>query len=91
MRRLAYKQLASESLYDDDEVETYSYADLSTSLPDLPQRPPEMEPLDLFFRVPLHAPRIGSERLFGAQIDFVLRREQAIYRIRSMAEDFQPP
>jgi hypothetical protein len=90
-RHFHYRELANEILYQDADVELYRYEDLETPLPGRPLRPPEMTPSDILLRVPLLVVRAGSERVFGDDILFHLRRDKEKYLIRQLIEDFQLP
>jgi hypothetical protein len=91
MRHFRYRTLAGEVLYRDADIELYRYEDLETPLPGRPLRPPEMVPTDVLLRVPILVVRAGSERVFGDDILFHLRRDKGRYVIRQLVEDFQLP
>jgi hypothetical protein len=90
-RRLSYKKISPDLVYDPAQVEIYRYDDLATAKPGRPLRPHVMIRSDLLARVPIATVRVGHERLFGDEILFVLRRDQGALRIREAAEDFQLP
>jgi hypothetical protein len=91
MRHFRYRALAGEILYQEADIELYRYEDLETPLPGRPLRPPEMAAPDVLLRVPILIVRAGSERVFGDDILFHLRRDKGKYVIRQMIEDFQLP
>jgi hypothetical protein len=90
-RHFRYRAVASEILYQERDIELYRYEDLETPLPGRMLRPPEMVPTDVLLRVPLLVVRAGSDRVFGDDIVFHLRRDQRRYLIRQVFEDFQLP
>jgi hypothetical protein len=91
MATLRYDLLASERLYRAADVETYAYEDLEQ--PELRQRgrPVEMQPGDLYVRVPMAVVRAGSDRVFGDELGFVLRRTGPQFKVRAVLDDFQTP
>ena len=91
IRHFRYRTVASEVLYRDADIELYRYEDLEAPLPGRPLRPPEMAPPDVLLRVPILVVRAGSERVFGDDILFHLRRDKGRYVIRQLVEDFQLP
>jgi len=91
LRHFRYRVLANEVLYQEADIELYRYEDLETPLPGRPLRPPEMAPSDVLLRVPILVVRSGSERVFGDDILFHLRRDKDRYAIRQLVEDFQLP
>jgi hypothetical protein len=91
MRHFRYRTLANEVLYQDADVELYRYDDLETLVVGRPPRPPEMARSDLLLRVPMLVVRAGSDRAFGDEILFLLRRGDGRFRIRQIMEDFQMP
>jgi len=91
MRHFRYRSLTNEVLYQEADVELYRYDDLETIHVGRPQRPPEMTRSDLLLRVPMLVVRAGSDRAFGDEILFLLRRGGERFRIRQIMEDFQMP
>jgi hypothetical protein len=91
MRHFRYRTLANEVLYQEADVELYRYEDLESIMVGRPQRPPEMARSDLLLRVPMLVVRAGSDRAFGDEILFLLRRDKDRFRIRQILEDFQLP
>jgi hypothetical protein len=91
LRHFRYRALASNILYHEPDIELYRYEDLEIPLPGRPLRPPEMSPPDVLLRVPILVVRAGSERVFGDEMLFHLRRDKGRYVIRQLIEDFQLP
>jgi hypothetical protein len=91
LRHFRYRVLASDILYQEADIELYRYEDLETPLPGRPLRPGDMAPADVLLRVPILIVRAGSERVFGDDMLFHLRRDKGRYVIRQMIEDFQLP
>jgi hypothetical protein len=91
VRQFRYRTLANEVLYQESDIELYRYDDLETPLPGRPFRPPEMNRTDVLLKVPLLVVRAGNDRVFGDEIQFLLRRDKGRYRIRQLIEDFQLP
>lgn len=79
-----YRRLAGVDLVRIDRIERYGWDDLS--LPDSPARPPDMQPEELYVRVPLEVTRVAGERLFGDVISILLRREEGKYKISAYGE-----
>ena len=50
---------------------------------------PTLGPTDVLIRVPIATSHVGSDRLFGDEIIFWLRREGDRYKIYRTLEDFQ--
>jgi hypothetical protein len=91
MATLRYDLLASERLYRTADVETYAYEDLEQPEWRHLSRPVEMRPGDLYVIVKMAVVRAGSDRVFGDELDFVLRRAGAQFKVRAILEDFQLP
>jgi hypothetical protein len=91
MRHFRYRTLANEVLYQEADIELYRYEDLETIAPRRPVRPPDMTRSDLVLRVPMAVVRLGADRAFGDDLQFLLRRDKDRYRIRQVLEDFQFP
>jgi hypothetical protein len=91
MRHFRYRAVASELLYQEGDIELYRYEDLDPPLPGRATRPPEMAPTDVLLRVPILVVRAGSDRVFGDEMLFHLRRDKRRYLIRQVIEDFQLP
>jgi hypothetical protein len=91
MRRISYRKLADQPVYDSAQVEIYRYDDLATARPGRPVRPSTMTRSDLLAQAPVTTSKLGHERLFGDDIVFLLRQENDGLRIREVTEDFQLP
>jgi hypothetical protein len=91
MRHFRYRAFSGEVLYHDADIEFYRYDDLETTAVGRPERPPEMARSDLLLRVPMLVVRAGTDRAFGDEIFFLLRRDKDRFRIRQTTEDFQLP
>jgi hypothetical protein len=79
-QRLAGLEVARVSL-----MERHTYETLG--VPGAPPRPPEMRPGDLYVRVPIATPRVGSEQLFGDVLVLLLRREEGRLKIAGQADE----
>jgi hypothetical protein len=66
-------------------IERHTYETLG--VPGAPPRPPSMRPGDLYVRVPIATPRIGSEQLFGDWLVLLLRREDGRLKIAGQADE----
>ena len=84
LRAHEYERLAGVELVRLDRIERYTWDDLS--LPDSPARPPEMQPDELYLRVPVEVIRVAGERLFGDAILVLLRRDEGRYKISAYGE-----
>lgn len=84
-----YKATGPEPVYRETAVEMYSHRDLEEAEGDRPVRPPIMEQQDVLIRVPIELKRVGTDRLFGDEIVFLVRRVEGSFRIRALYEDFQ--
>jgi hypothetical protein len=85
MRNFEYQRLAGMEVARISQMEKHTY-DLLGQPGSLP-RPPEMKPGDLYVRVPIAAPRIGSEQLFGDILVLLLRREEGRWKIAGQADE----
>jgi hypothetical protein len=85
MRNFEYQRLAGVEVARISQIEKHSY-DLLGQPGSLP-RPPEMKPGDLYVRVPIVTPRIGSEQLFGDILVLLLRREDGRWKIAGQADE----
>ena len=91
LRHFRYHALSGSVLYQDADIESYRYEDLEPPLAGRPLRPAEMGPRDVLLRVPVLLVRAGSDRVFGDEIVFHLRRDKERFVIRQLIEDFQLP
>jgi hypothetical protein len=85
IRNFEYQRLAGLEVARISQIEKHSY-DLLGQPGSLP-RPPEMKPGDLYVRVPIVTPRIGSEQLFGDILVLLLRREDGRWKIAGQADE----
>ncbi len=85
MRNLEYQRLAGLEIARISQLERHTYETLG--VPGAPARPPEMRPGDLYVRVPIATPRIGSEQLFGDVLILLLRREDGRLKIAGQADE----
>jgi hypothetical protein len=79
-QRLAGLEVARISL-----IERHTYETLGA--PGSPPRPSEMRPGDIYIRVPIATPRVGSEQLFGDVLVLLLRREDGRLKIAGQADE----
>lgn len=91
LRKFEYRNLGGSPLYLDSAVEIYRYADLDEVIGDRPARPALMTANDILIRVPMATTRLGIDRVFGDEIQFVVRRADRAFRIQAIYEDFQVP
>lgn len=82
-QRLAGLEVARVSL-----LERHTYETLG--LPGGPRRPVEMRPGDLYVRIPIATPRVGSDQLFGDVLVLLLRREDGRLKIAGQADENGP-
>lgn len=85
MRSFEYQRLAGLEIARLAEVERRSFDDVGG--PNEPAKPPEMRPGDLYVRVPIAMPRLGSEQLFGDILVLLLRREDGRLKIAGQADE----
>lgn len=85
MRRFEFQKLAGLEVADLTQLERYPFDVLGTS--GAPARPSEMRPGDLYVRVPITTPRVGSEQLFGDVLVLLLRREDGRLKIAGQADE----
>lgn len=80
-----YGRLAGLEVARIAQLERHTYETLGQ--PGAPARPPEMRPGDVYVRVPIATPRIGSEQLFGDWLVLLLRREEGRLKIAGQADE----
>jgi hypothetical protein len=85
MKTYEYQRLAGLEVARFAKLERFTYDALG--VPGAPHRPVEMRPGDLYVRVPIATPRIGSEQLFGDTLVFLLRREDGRLKIAGQADE----
>jgi len=86
MKNFEYQRLAGTAVARISQLEKHTYETLG-ALSGGPTRPPEMRPGDIYVRVPIAVPRIGSEQLFGDILVLMLRREDGRLKIAGQAEE----
>lgn len=79
-----FDQLDVELVYRPQEVELYAFGELG--LPGRPAKPAQMGEDDLFVRIPIVTPRVGTDTLFGDEIRLVLRRHGSQLRVHAWGE-----
>lgn len=88
MRNFEYQRLVGVEVARMSQIEKHTYDTLGApGAPGAPARPPEMKPGDLYVRVPIVTPRIGSEQLFGDVLVLLLRREDGQLKIAGQADE----
>ncbi len=79
-----YRRLAGVNLVRPERIERYAWDDLS--VPDAPERPVQMQPDELYLRIPIEVTRAAGERLFGDMMLLLARREDGKYKISAYGE-----
>jgi hypothetical protein len=94
MKSFEYQRLAGLEVARLSQLERHTYETLGSlgTLGTLgtPARPAEMRPGDLYIRVPIATPRVGSEQLFGDVLVLLLRREDGRLKIAGQADENGP-
>jgi hypothetical protein len=85
MKNFEYQKLAGVEVARLAQIERYTYETLGPS--GGPTRPTEMRPGDLYVRVPIAIPRVGSDQLFGDTLVLLLRREDGRLKIAGQADE----
>ena len=85
MKNFEYQKLAGVEVARVAQIEKHSYEALGVS--GGPVRPMEMRPGDLYVRVPIATPRVGSDQLFGDILVLLLRREEGRLKIAGQADE----
>jgi hypothetical protein len=85
MKNFEYQKLAGVEVARIAQIEKHSYESLSAS--GGPTRPTEMRPGDLYVRVPIATPRVGSDQLFGDILVLLLRREDGRLKLAGQADE----
>jgi hypothetical protein len=88
-KRLDYTRLSGELVFRADEMEIFRASDRLDVSPHPAIRLEALHESDVVIRLPILTPRIGTERLFGDEMIFWLRRDNDRYRIYRILEDFQ--
>lgn len=89
MKAFEYQRIAGHEIAHLSEIERHTYDTLGSG--GSPARPPSMRPGDIYVRVPLSAPRSGSDQLFGDVLVLLLRREDGRLKIAGQADDNGSP
>lgn len=85
IKSFEYQRLVGLEVARISQLERHTYETLG--MPGAPPRPPEMRPGDIYVRVPIATPRIGSEQLFGDVLVLLLRREDGRLKIAGQADE----
>ena len=85
LKSFEYQRLAGLEVARVSQLERHTFETLGG--PGAPPRPPEMRPGDLYIRVPIATPRVGSEQLFGDVLVLLLRREEGHLKIAGQADE----
>lgn len=85
MKNFEYQKLAGVEVARVAQIERHDYDALGAS--GGPVRPTEMRPGDLYVRVPIATPRVGSDQLFGDVLVLLLRREDGRLKIAGQADE----
>jgi hypothetical protein len=85
LKSFEYQRLAGLEVARVSQLERHTYETLGG--PGAPARPAEMRPGDLYIRVPIATPRVGSEQLFGDVLVLLLRREDGRLKIAGQADE----
>ena len=85
MKNFEYQKLAGVEVARVSQIERHTYDTLGAS--GGPVRPTEMRPGDLYVRVPIATPRVGSDQLFGDILVLLLRREDGRLKIAGQADE----
>jgi hypothetical protein len=85
LKSFEYQRLAGLEVARISQMERHTYDTLG--MPGAPPRPPEMRPGDLYVRIPIATPRVGSDQLFGDVLVLLLRREDNRLKIAGQADE----
>lgn len=85
MKNFEYQKLAGVEVARVAQIEKHDYDSLGVS--GGPVRPPEMKPGDLYVRVPIATPRVGTDQLFGDILVLLLRREEGRLKIAGQSDE----
>ena len=85
MKNFEYQKLAGVEVARVAQIEKHTYDTLGAS--GAPARPPEMRQGDLYVRVPIATPRVGSDQLFGDILVLLLRREDGRLKIAGQSDE----
>lgn len=85
IKSFEYQKLAGLEVARFSQIEKYVFDGLNVS--GAPTRPPEMKPGDVYVRIPILTPQIGTERLFGDVLVLMLRREDGRLKLAGQADE----
>jgi hypothetical protein len=85
LKSYEYQRLAGTEVARFSEIERMNYETVGAHPTFM--RPNEMRPGDLYVRVPILTPRLGSEQLFGDVLVLLLRREDGRLKIAGQADE----
>jgi hypothetical protein len=85
MKNFEYQKLAGVEVARVAQIEKHDYDALGAS--GGPVRPTEMRPGDLYVRVPIATPRVGTDQLFGDVLILLLRREEGRLKIAGQSDE----
>ncbi|MFO0587947.1 MAG: hypothetical protein U0441_10430 [Polyangiaceae bacterium] len=88
-RRLDYTKLSGEVLFREGDIEIFRATDAMEAPPHPAIRTESLDESDVILRVTMLAGTNGTDRYFGDQIVFWLRRDGDTYKIYRQIEDFQ--
>jgi hypothetical protein len=88
MKNFEYQKLAGVEVARVAQIEKHTYETLGAS--GAPMRPTEMRAGDLYVRVPIATPRVGSDQLFGDILVLLLRREEGRLKIAGQSDENGP-
>lgn len=89
IKNFEYQKLAGVEVARVAQIEKHTFDTLGSSgaASGAPSRPPEMRPGDLYIRVPIATPRVGSDQLFGDILVLLLRREDGRLKIAGQGDE----
>lgn len=87
MKNFEYQKLAGVEIARVNQIERYSFDALGSTAAGIPPRPSEMRPGDVYVRVPISTPRVGTDQLFGDILVLLLRREEGRLRLAGQADE----
>ncbi|MBS2015816.1 MAG: hypothetical protein JST00_23210 [Deltaproteobacteria bacterium] len=88
MKNFEYQKLAGVEIARISLIEKHTFETLA--VPGGIPRPSEMRQGDLYVRVPIATPRLGSDQLFGDILVLLLRREDGRLKIAGQADENAP-
>jgi len=85
IKNFEYQRLAGSEIARFSQIERFTFETLGTG--GAITRPAEMRPGDLYVRVPIAIPRVGTDQLFGDVLVLLLRREDGRLKIAGQADE----